>query len=194
MKLTFLLLFLLIPPREEISGCLEMDIIILCDLSGSVEGKEQFITEAVTTFVDKIDISETGIRVGVMGFNEIPFIVSGLNGNKEEIKHLVEDYPFSGEGLTYMSTGLQVAFNELSRDRPGVQKLIILISDGAASDEDDAMTVVDQLKFVNVGICGVLIRNASSDSDFMKKISNGCYVESSYESLVVELAKMDICL
>lgn len=194
-NLLILPLFLLLLSFEtKDKGCLEMDIVILADLSGSVENYEPFVVEAVEAFVNKTDISEEGIRLGIIGFNDNPFIISPIYGDKEEIKNNIHSFDFSGHDLTNMTDALQLSLIELFKERQSVQKLLIIISDGAVSDRSTTRLTIEQLKAVNVGICAVLIRNSSSQNDFMKEISSGCYVETSYESLVTELAKMDTCL
>lgn len=187
----FILLLGLFKPGDR---CLEMDILLIGDMSGSVEGKEDFVIDAIEVFVESIETEENGIRIGVIAFNNVPSLVSPLYGNKQEIRDNVEQYGWFAHGSTNMSLAFQIAYNELSRDRQNVRKLIILISDGEATDKDDAENTVKELKMVNVGICCVLVRNDSSNPMFMKKISDGCYVESSYENLAYELLKMDICI
>lgn len=191
---TLLLIFMLVFPFKSNKGCLEMDIVILADLSGSVENYESFVEDAINTFIDKIDLSEENVRIGIIGFNDKPFIIAGLQGDKQQLKMLVSNFPFSGEGLTNMDFGLQIALNELYRDRYDVQKLIIVISDGAVNNEYKTKEIVSQLQSINIGICGVLIKDDTCNPQFMKDISGICYVETSYENLAMELAKMDVCL
>lgn len=191
MKILFLLLFMLTSSFRP-TGCIQMDIVILADLSQSVRGDEKFIFEAINTFVDKLDTSEETIRFGVVGFNQEPFIIAGLQGDKEEIKKLVNGSIFYGEGLTYMNQGIQLALNQLYVNRFDAQKMMIIISDGNVTDEYATRETLNQIPFI--GICSVLIKNSTCNPQFMKDIGNTCYVETNYQGLVTELAKMDVCL
>lgn len=195
MKTLILLLFLsLFHVQPKNIGCLEMDIMVLCDLSGSVEGNEPFILEAVVGLINKTDVQEDGIRIGVMGFSNTPFTIAAISGNKKELLKTINEFDWSSRDNTYMAQALQVSYIDLLKDRQYVNKMIIIISDGLPSDRGETLSTIKQLNDINVGICGVLIKDQDSDASFMMAISGACYVETSWENLATELAKMDVCL
>lgn len=199
MKAFIIVLLLILPLQSNSKDCLEMDIVILCDLSGSIENYEDFVEQAIIGLVEKIDLSEHTVRIGVIGFNDLPFVIAGLSGNKDELIKLIKDFPFYGNGFTYMANGVRISSNMLFADRHHVQKMLIVISDGDLSDTDNTSAAINEMEDFNVSICGVFIKTASAYNDhtgqqYMRKISGLCYVETYYENLAKELAKMEICL
>jgi len=151
---TFILFLLLFHVQPKDYGCLEMDIVILCDLSGSVEGNEPFILEAVTGLVNKTDVQEDGVRIGVIGFSDYPFTIAALSGDKKELLQVINEFEWTSRTNTYMAQALQVCYIDLFKDRQYAHKMIIIISDGLPGDRELTLSTVKQLNEINVGICG----------------------------------------
>lgn len=194
MKILLLLLtFLVTTPQPD---CLKVDIILVGDFSGSVGGYEKFVTDAFTAFIDKFNLSEEGVKIGMVYFDESAYLISPLTNNKDTLRNRFDNSnPIAG-GDTNLKDALMVSFNELTENgRQGYKRIIILISDGDAQDKEGAEIIARQVKSTGVMICGVLIVSGFSQNEYMKQVSSEfCYVETSYENLIEELRKLDICL
>lgn len=198
MKYVIIILFLssLNAPKEP-SSCLEMDIILIGDYSGSVIGHEKFIADAFSSFVSQFELSEETMKIGLITFNSKAKLISPITSSKSTLEtHINELYTIPAMSTTNMSDALYMALNEFnSSGRPGFRKLIILVSDGAPDTPTQTKQIADQLKLSNVSICGVLIQNGEANDDYMKNISsNFCYVQSNFANLTNELKKLDICI
>lgn len=179
-------------------GCLQLDIVLIADLSGSVQGNEQFIQQAMYSFVNQFELSEEGIKIGVTTFNESPTMLSLLSDDKQSVLYSIKQMGL-GESTTNMTDAFFVAIEELMSDRgrKGYKKLIVLISDGIPDRPNETQLISEQIQQVNVTVCGVLIdegRNTTGD-EFMRAVSSSqYYVKSDYKSLVDQIKKLDICL
>lgn len=206
--------------QSRMGGCLQMDIMLLGDLSSSVEGYEPFVAHAFISFVNQFELSETGIKIGVITFNSSPNLISPLSSDTGVVRRKTRTLLHrAGSGSTNMLGALAMAIDQFTRNgRTDYKKMIILISDGEPDAEEDVLETAKQIKSLNIGICGVLIIvEEDRDTPFkstvypygtfgipivkrdgrvtMKKISSDfCYVESNYENLIIELKKLDICM
>lgn len=177
--------------------CLNMDIVILGDYSGSVHKSEQYVIDAFESFAS-ITSEEKNIRVGLILFADEPEINIPLTKDLSTL--LSASAPLreqNASGSTDINAAIEQAAILLYSQQNNSRKLIILISDGDITDgatPDQTIATARQLSILGVSICTVLIKNSSSHPEFMKEISSGCYVESSYENLSAELGKMDVCL
>ena len=175
-----------------------MDIILVGDFSGSVTGYQKFITDAFSSFIEKFDLSEESTKIGIVIFSSKARTIIPLTSDKTRIANelivLKSNIP---DGTTNMTEALIHATNEImgSNSRQGFRKMIVMFSDGSPDDRTSALETASQIKFSNIGICGVLIMNSSLDAEYMKKISSEfCYVESSYENLITTFKELDVCL
>lgn len=186
-------------PTKRVNTCLQMDLILLADFSKSIRGQEQFIVDAMSAFVNKFDLSENGLKIGIVVFNTYTYTISRLTTDKkdllEKLKALSKN---QGNYGTEMSKGFEACNLELFSEtaRPTYRKLIIIITDGDPDSEDvkDAYHVATKIKNMGVGICGVMVQDSSSRPTFLDSIClKNCYVEADYNSLVDELRKFDVC-
>jgi len=206
-KISYILILLLVIltsfNSKPATGCLELDLILIGDYSSSLRGQEHYFVGACRTFVKKFQLSEQTIKIGIVTFNDTAKLISPLSSDTSfitsRINELAEEI---GEDWTNMEKGLFVAFNEFTNNgRPNAQKMIIILSDGAVNDPGDktsapitTMEIIQQLRMTGMGVCSILIKSGEEEPEFMKAISSGCYAESSYENLAIELAKLDVCL
>lgn len=196
--LIFLSLFLLGYNNND-SNCLEADIMILADISGSVGGNQEFIGKSISEFVNRFELSETGIKIGVIVFSDRASIMSGLTSDKNRlniVSQLISNNPCGGN--TNITAALHSAFNEIQQNgRNGLIKLVILISDGGGNVgiAEETYQAAEILKSTGTSICSIAILTGESDLVLMKSISMpACYSESNYNNLLESLSKMDICL
>ncbi len=192
-----LLAFLFNNTPKKYDNCLQLDIVLLGDYSGSMAGHEKEITQAFNEFIDQLPLSETSIKMGLITFANKGTLITNLTSDKDQIKNDINGLnQIQAGGSTNMADGLYLAFNELiSNGRKDYKKMVIVVSDGAPMNPEKTMTVINQLKLSNVGVCGIFIRSYMGDPQFMKSItSDFCYVESDYENLIVALKNLDICI
>lgn len=83
----FLIIFFLFLFYNNVKaqGCLNADVMILIDWSGSENGNEQQLALAATLFVSELPINELELRVGVLAFSNCITNVVNLTGDKEKI-------------------------------------------------------------------------------------------------------------
>ncbi len=175
-------------------NCLKLDIMLVGDCSASVSGREDFINAAFSGFVDRFELSEEGIKIGVVYFNDLAAVMCPLTADKSLVK-MSTGVP-SVRGTTNVMDALDKCLGEFNaHGRPGYGKMIILVSDGDVDDPDDAIAMASMIRASGATICGVMIVDSRSKEEQMRGLSSDfCYVESNYENLVIELKKMDICL
>ncbi len=182
--------------NEKKNGCLKLDLILLADLSPSVQGYQPFIADALLEFVEKFEISPENVQIGVVGFNSGAILINPLSSNKTELlRNVISIKSAEVEGSTDLKAGLFYSLQEFSsHGRNLASKIIIIVSDGRVDDPDNTLLIADQLKMTNITICGVLVKDNSSDSEFMKSICGDCYAESNYENLAKGLIALDVCM
>lgn len=175
-------------------GCLKADVIVLVDISGSIEGYEDQIHLALVGFVDGLDISDEGIHAGIIGFSDKATILCKLTGNHDEFDDSFKKVR-SDNGGTNMKEGVIAVMDEYSkRGRPDAVKVVIVISDGATSLQPETLQLLESFSLMRALVCSVLIKNTVSDADFMKKVGGNCYLETDYHQLYKELERLDFCL
>ena len=196
MKTVFLGLFLLFSSfKEEKQGCLQMDLILIADMSASVQEKEVFISNALIAFIKDFELSEEGVKIGIITFNERTYIISPLSKDKETLLNKASS--IGGANFnTNFNNALLVAYRELNGEnsRKDYKKMIIIITDGDVENKDETKKIVQQLRNENISICGIMIENIDSQEEFMNSICNGCYLKSDYKELVRQLLNLDICV
>lgn len=191
-----LLLTLLVSTCSYCQGCLEMDIMIIGDYSGSIYGRQKYVADAVDAFISRFDLSERGMKIGILTFNDNSTLWSGLTTNKKKLQQTVTSlYELTPSGSTNLSTALQDAALELQYGRK-VPKLIVLITDGMPDNAPDAEKTAREIyTFFNINICGIYVNGSYGDAQWLEKIcTNSCFSRSSFEYLAEQLKRMDICL
>lgn len=185
MRLLFLLLSLL-PVQNE---CLQVDILLVVDVSTSVAGEERFVKEAINMFVSQFELSEETVKVGLVTFGDNAHLVCPLTTDKALL-----NVNLSGWGSTNMAEGFFVAFNELMKSgRPGYRKVIVLLSDGQPDEKEATKTIASQISQANVLVYGIVIEAGGRDEAFMDEISDH-YLKSDFTRLPEEIKKLDVCL
>lgn len=199
--------------KSPVVSCLQMDIILLGDFSGSVKGYEPFIAQAFNAFVKHFDVSENGVKIGVIAFGSMAEIICPLTSNEQLLQSKMDSLAFyKSNGVTNMYLGFIYAKNQFQlHGRAGFKKMIVLVSDGEPDLKTEVLIFGQKIKADNIGICSVMIVKKMIDDDapmnylglpmnqingaqFMQDISSDCYVESDYQNLIIELRKLDICL
>ena len=173
-----------------------MDIIVLADFSTSIAGSENFVIDAIHDFVDQFELSEEGINIAVIVFNNDGYLISHLTSRKDSLKIKIKQLnSIQLIASTDMYSGLSDSFAEFTiNGRSDYKKLLIVISDGAVNAPIPTFFLAEEIKKSKIGICSIMISDSSSNPTFMKSISSDCYLETDYRNLIKELKKLDICI
>ena len=179
--------------------CRQIDIILVVDMSGSVYRHEEFVVEAVDAFVNRFNLSNDGIRIGVIVFaSEVDTkVVSAITGNKDILNSRL-DYlrTLNANGTTALANALFITANEfIDSGRPNVHRVVVVLSDGEPDNVNYShLRALELMQIHNVLMCGILIRTNGINENFMRLIAPDCYVSVEYEELVTILKQLSICI
>lgn len=101
------------------------DLVLLLDVSGSVENYVDFIRKAARSFVNTID---AGDRVSIVTFNDDATILSGFSTDKDALSESLDTFDAGGGTAYYDSLGFVLA--EVLRPLKGGRTAIVALSDG----------------------------------------------------------------
>ena len=181
--------------------CLKLDLVLLVDLSGSVEGREQFIADACQSFVDNLNVGENEIRISVITFNSYTTTLSSLTSNKETLNRAIDNIRYTpAHNMTNMSMGLRQASWELTNSsRQGVRRMIVIITDGMPDSRQDTLAAVDELSIFSIDLCGVFVYDHYDDTiahglEFLRTITGSCFTHGNYVILSEQIKRLSICL
>lgn len=197
-----LLITILIICSSFTPRCLKLDLVLLVDLSGSVEGREQFISDAVQSFIDQLDISPSAVRVSIITFNSVPTVRLSLSDDRDRLLSTAQSIRYSVcYGLTNMAMALRYASYELvNNSRPGATRMIVLITDGLPDSPQETYSAVSALSIHQIGLCGVFVYDEKEGEqivegiDFLRSICGDCFAHSNYITLTYQLKRLSICL
>jgi hypothetical protein len=118
-------------PACPVGGNVEVMFII--DYSGSTEGEKLDKEKAAASvFIDTLARNPQN-RFGFVIFNEKGRLVSPLSSDFTSVKRAVNSLP-DGDGYTCIKCGIEAANSHLaSNARPGLPKVVVLLSDGYAN-------------------------------------------------------------
>lgn len=220
-KYAILILMLLCSFSRPNYGCLKIDIMLVGDYSTSVQKYESQCYNAFKSFVQNFDTSDDGIKIGLIRFADSATMISKLTGDKQELLQSLKMFETKAVGSTDMLSAVDIATDEfLSNSRPDRMKLMIIVSDGEVGATRKRILERSKIfkDFLKGKICTIMIQKEKGsdipynhdstfwgmysirpkyeydDVEFMKNLSNDCYIESDYKNLETELKKLDICL
>ncbi len=196
-KLMILIIFLL----GGIGGyaqCAKIDIVLVADLSASVDGFQGYVSDALYGFVERFPLDkENGIQISLITFGSESSVDYPLGDDKRKLIQAI----FAIKSMKVNgTTNLQGAFDDVmtefnNRGRQDALKIVIVISDGQFDYPERSQAKAKACKVMfNSLIFGILIQDTSVTPDAMEEISSpGCYLSTNYENLVTELMKLSIC-
>lgn len=190
-----LIMLLFISSNLYSQGCLKMDIMILFDMSASIFGNEHKIENAANIFIEGINLSNEGIRAGIVAYNSDTFGMQQLTSDKSLLfaatKYISSRKP---DYSTNMSNALSVAQSELLNER-SVQKMVIIITDGDPDDRGKTYIQAMLMQDIGILVAAIFIKTGDSNEPFLESICTpGMYIRTSYKTLATEIMKLDICL
>lgn len=187
-----ILLILLTSSIAFSQGCNELDILLLGDMSESVQGYEQFIADAFLQFANQ----ELGKkRIGVITFNSDPIILHKLTENRTSlIKEILTIKSTPAINTTDLTGAFYKCVEEFGKTgRKDVKKIIILVSDGLPDDATTAKIVATQLKMTGIDIYCIMINASSVNKEYMESLGTE-YFDTDYEGLSEKLRSINFCL
>ena len=152
-----------------VAGC-NLDMAFVIDSSGSIQDKGagnfalvKSFMKNVVDFVDLDEVQLAGLSYSNQAFEQFNFNAAQTLATKANIKAAIDVYKYDG-GSTNTSGALRYAdrffFNQQYGDRPNVQDLIILVTDGVSTvDQNRLNEAVNNLKNRNVQIIAVGVTN-----------------------------------
>ena len=154
----------------------DSDIMLVIDKSGSMGFDMMTPTkEAAKEFIDAVNFDHH--QVGVVDFSDLVRTrLLNLSQDSDNIKSHIDT--IVAEGGTYTDNAINLAKNELlNNGRPDSQKVIILLTDGAANDTNAALRAAEDAK-----AAGIVFYTIAA-------LSEGANVESSAPNkLLVQMA------
>ncbi len=198
MKTLIFLLFIGINTGFKEESCIKADLIILADQSGSVYMDNGYVYKAISSFVSRFELEEEGLKMAFITFNSDISIKYHLGANRDSLMKAVHSINYTiPTGNTRLFEALLASINEFNvYGRTDINRIVVIISDGAPDDTYSAIEAAKQLKLMyNCKIYGILVKSTLTNEPFMQQLSSkGCYLETNYTSLIENLEKLDICL
>ncbi|XP_032832302.2 collagen alpha-3(VI) chain-like [Petromyzon marinus] len=132
-----------LPSKEVCSSKQTADLYLLVDGSSSVgPGNFHLVLKFLAKLVDKLDIGKDTVRVGMVQYSgdmRSPKIKKefdmGQYADKEKLKAAIQDTKYM-RGFTFTGAALRHTLQLFkSQGRPGVGKILVLVTDGEANDK-----------------------------------------------------------
>lgn len=140
----------LVPVHQPIACHGKLDVVVMLDSSSSIgQAAFQQMKNFFSALVSKLAIGQNRVRVGAVRYNRNIHNIWNLNSysNKQQLQNAINNIHFHGKG-THIGKALSYTRrNMLQRGagaRDGVQKLIVLVTDG--NSYDNAVAPASQLK------------------------------------------------
>jgi len=176
--------------------CLKVDLLLIGDMSPSVDGNQKQMAQAFSEFINKYELSDDGIRMGIVTFNSGARTNCALTSDKKKLIRCSDSIATQRTaGNTYMEEAFNTALDQFSSNiRRNAKRMMIVVSDGAVDHDMLCLMIAKSIKNNGIKICSVLILDNTPRPDFMKDISSDCYLETDYGSLHDEMAKLNVCI
>lgn len=188
-------------PKDLGGGCLEADILFITDWSGSIQGHEKPVVDALASYISGFTLSPDGVKIGIMTFSGSAELECPLTANRDRLDSSWARLRFRVPGGdTKLSPALEHSpeiFNQstIERDKTASMQIIIFMSDGDGTDKEEAVVSAQTLKDqgVVVYVIGIGLINDFAHDALLKIASPNSYIQIDYESLKKTLQRMDLC-
>lgn len=129
------------------------DVILIIDRSGSMASDMDNMKTAAKNFINSLNL--TTHRVGIVSYDDRVESIS-ITDDKKVLCDYIDT--LTARGGTYIARGIREAENLLRNKRSGVQGSIVLMTDGEAADQTDAVNAANTAKsngnfFYTVALC-----------------------------------------
>lgn len=154
-------MWLSVPKISNAQGCLQANIIILLDWSGSVNGDEAIISYSAMKYASELKLSDAGIKLSIITFNDVAKVIAPLSGNASLIQAmLVKLAGFPASGGSELCPAIKVAGYEYVNDPRNVRNILIIISDGLLYDVSYSVHDINELiNDINLSVYAIQINN-----------------------------------
>lgn len=164
--------------REGTTTKLYYDFAFVVDTSGSMEGQRiEYAKQSMNNFVDCLTDNDNACLVS---FESNAYLKARLGATKETLHTAINS--LNAYGGTYVSSGLNMALNQLIASTSGNQKAIVLICDG---DVDSVQSYVNIAKANNIKIFAINV--ISADNDILQSMADETGGEYYYAYTAEEL-------
>lgn len=209
MRRIYLILLIVITTNVYSQDCLDMDIILLGDYSGSVGSNAKYIKQAFHSFATSFKESAS-VRIGIVLFSDFQFTICTLTDSRSDtvIDSILLMNNFSWAGGTNIAEALEFSYMMLYNDQQSMNQTIILVSDGD-DVSSQVIPIADNIKANGVIIASVYVPTVRTttieikaeytlrwEQELMKEISSGkeYNTESNYKNLSNNLKTLGICM
>ncbi|QKY19803.1 VWA domain-containing protein [Halolamina sp. CBA1230] len=147
----------------------ELEVALVSDTSGSMSQEIGDLKSAANNFVDNLSSPD---EAAAISFSDGASLDQALTTNYQAVKDAINLY--NANGGTDMEDGIAVAENELlngSAATTGASKVMILLSDGEPTDEDDAEDAADSAKDAGIRLFTIALGNGA-DEAFLESIAS----------------------
>lgn len=142
--------------REGTTTKVYYDFAFVVDTSGSMSGQSiNYAKQSMNNFVDCLADSDNACLVS---FESNAYLKARLGATKETLHTAINS--LNAYGGTYVSSGLNMALNQLIASTSGNQKAIVLICDG---DVDSVQSYINTAKANNIKIFAINVFSADND-------------------------------
>lgn len=203
--------------------CLVADIVVLADVSGSVEEEMQFVRDGTAALTERFVLSETGVKIGLAVFDASAYELYPIGSDRDVLLPKLRDVRTYDDSKTDIVAALKLAkaMFDATPIRTETPRFLVLISDGADNSGNDRAAMVAaaaELKKIGVGIFTIFTgayfdfrmpgdpptgrprSQLPKHSDWDKFVENmraiaspGAYLEINYDSLVQALDDLRFC-
>ncbi|XP_069108778.1 collagen alpha-3(VI) chain-like isoform X2 [Argopecten irradians] len=177
----------------------QADIVFLLDTSNSLgqvnfDRQKQFVLDVVNA----LDIGPDGTQVGITVFQTDIFNVFQLNDfqNKVDMENSIKSIQFN-PGNTFTDKALkyarEVMFQPANGDRPDVRDVLILMTDGQSSDQNETLKESEQIhNTTQIDVITIGVGNAIDTDELLSIASRPSYAlsvddYSELNSIIAEL-------
>ncbi|MCI4391216.1 hypothetical protein PGIGA_G00131590 [Pangasianodon gigas] len=124
-----------------------LELVFVIDSSESV-GPDNFeiIKGFVNTLIDRVSVRPNVTHVGIVLYSHMTAVITDLYRpqSRDEVKSAVRRMPYMGEG-TYTGSAIHQANQLFLSARPGVRKVVVVITDGQV-DQRDVVKLEDAVR------------------------------------------------
>ncbi len=187
--------------------CINADIILVLDFSGSVANRKDFIVNSAKAVEEEFVVSEEGIKVGIVVFETEDSLITKCTGDVARLGAAVDAVSaMDFFGGTAMQKGLDLvpglfSLSAVERGKKPEYRIVIIVSDGFVDDSASVEFLCDKFKSEGIFVYGVqaderafksednsgdeLLRSLSSGNDFFYK--------TSYQAVYSRIKKLNFC-
>lgn len=183
---------------REVDECLQLDIMMIADFSGSLQGKERIMVNGIRQFSRKFTLTNDGVRIGLISFSDAAILRTTYTGDSTVLNNYIDNLEYvQADGSTHVGLALEMTMDQIVRyGRQDVKKIVVIVTDGIPNDKEKALQMGELLKMNNVVIGGVMVIGMYGyDEHFLRNLTTkDFYYETDFANLVTTLKNMNICL